>query len=251
MADLVLVPGFWLGAWAWAEVAGRLRAAGHRVFPVTLTGLAERAGEATPEVDVDTHVGDVIRVIEDNALRNVVLVAHSGANVPVTMATDRIPDRLARVVYVEGGPMPDGMAQIDFDPGARDEVERLVRADGDGWRIPVPPFDDPDDPNLAGLSEAQRALLRERGTPQPFGTATQPVRRPADLPEVPVSVVACTFRPDVVRQLADGGHPVFALMAGAPVHHLPTGHWPMLSRPADLADLLSTVADGAPSPAGI
>ncbi|MFI0741458.1 alpha/beta fold hydrolase [Streptomyces sp. NPDC021100] len=82
MAEIVLIPGFRLGAWVWEDVARALRAAGHRVHPVTLTGLAERAAEATPEVDVRTHTDDVIRVIEDGGLRDVVLVGHSGACVP-------------------------------------------------------------------------------------------------------------------------------------------------------------------------
>ena len=74
MATIVLVPGFWLGAWAWEEVARRLRAAGHDVYPVTLTGLAGRAGEATPRVNVDTHIADLTRLIAEHGLRDVVLV---------------------------------------------------------------------------------------------------------------------------------------------------------------------------------
>ena len=89
MATIVLVPGFWLGAWAWEEVARRLRAAGHDVYPVTLTGLAERAAEAGPGVNVDTHVADLAGLVRTAALRDVVLVGHSGANMAVTGAADR------------------------------------------------------------------------------------------------------------------------------------------------------------------
>ena len=99
MATYVLVPGFWLGAWVWDEVADVLRSQGHEVLPVTLTGLAERAAEASPEVDVDTHAQDILDVIGDR--RDVVLVGHSGASLPVTAVADRIPERLARVVYVD------------------------------------------------------------------------------------------------------------------------------------------------------
>jgi pimeloyl-ACP methyl ester carboxylesterase len=247
MATFVLVPGFWLGGWAWDDVTRPLVAAGHEVHAVTLTGLAERADQANPEVDVDTHVADIVNVIEGNALRDVILVAHSGANVPVTGTADRIPERLARVVYVDAGPLPDGMAQIDFnEPEAREELEKQVAAEGDGWRIPVPTFDPAEDPDsLAGLSEERLTVMRERGTPQPFGTATQPLRRPATLPDTPKSLIATTFSLAQVEALVSSGNPIFALMAGPEWtrHELPTGHWPMLSRPAELAALLDEIAD--------
>lgn len=240
MAAIVLVPGFWLGAWAWEEVARRLRSAGHDVYPVTLTGVAERAAEASPQVNVDTHVADLAGLVRTAALRDVVLVGHSGANMAVTGALDRLGPVVARVVYVDSGPMPSGMASIEFrDPQARAQVRELVAARGDGWLIPVPDFDPAADPvNLAGLSPAQLETMRRRGTPQPFGTATQALERADPRPAVPLSVIATTFTPDQARALAASGHPVFAEMAGIDLHHLPTGHWPMFSRPADLADLL-------------
>jgi pimeloyl-ACP methyl ester carboxylesterase len=246
MATFVLVPGFWLGGWAWREVTEDLRAAGHEVHPVTPTGLAERAHLATPAVDLETHIADIVRLIERHDLYDVVLVAHSGGTNPVTGAADRISERVARVVYVDAGPMPDGMAQIDFNPPeARSAVERQVADEGDGWRIPVPDFDPDEDPgNLAGLSQAHLAEMRERGTPQPFRTATQPLRRPQPLPVTPRSLIATTFSLEQVEQLAGGGDPVFALMAGPEWtrYELPTGHWPMFSRPADLAALLDRIA---------
>ncbi|QUH03199.1 alpha/beta hydrolase [Saccharopolyspora erythraea] len=244
MATFVLVPGFWLGAWAWDDVARDLRAAGHDVHPVTLTGLAERASEATPQVDVDTHIDDIISVIRDEDLHEVVLVGHSGGSIPVTGVGDRIPERLARIVYVDSGPLPDGMAQIDFhDTDSRQELQRQVSSEGGGWKIPVPPFDPATDAdNLAGLGEKQLRRMRELGTPQPFGTAGQPLRRPQTTPDTPKSAIMCTFPPEVVRSLADSGNPVFAPMADLDLHHLPTGHWPMFSRPADLAALLSKLA---------
>ncbi|MBC6470456.1 alpha/beta fold hydrolase [Actinomadura alba] len=246
MATFVLVPGFWLGGWAWEDVTRSLVAAGHEVHAVTLTGLADRADEAGPEVNVDTHIADIVRVIEGAALRDVILVAHSGATVPVTGTADRIPERLARVVYVDAGPLPDGMAQIDFNgPEARRELEKRVSSEGDGWRIPVPRFDPAEDPDdLAGLSDEVLAMMRERCTPQPLGAATQPLRRPATPPATPKSLIASTFSLAQVEALVSSGNPVFALMAGPEWtrHELPTGHWPMFSRPGDLAALLDEIA---------
>ncbi|MDL4776663.1 MULTISPECIES: alpha/beta fold hydrolase [Thermomonosporaceae] len=246
MATFVLVPGYWLGGWAWDEVAGVLRAAGHTVHAVTLTGLAERAAEAGPGVDVDTHVGDLTALIEGGDLREVVLVAHSGANMAVTGAADRLAGRVARVVYVDSGPLPSGMAGIDFhDPAERAALEKRVADEGEGWRIPVPPFDPDADPgNLAGLDAERLAQMRERGTPQPFATATQPLLRPDPLPSTPRTLIASTIPLAAVEQMAAAGNPVFSLMAGPEWTHrdLPTGHWPMFSRPRELAALLAEAA---------
>ncbi|QPP05453.1 alpha/beta hydrolase [Streptomyces bathyalis] len=244
MATIVLVPGFWFGAWAWEEVTRDLREAGHDVHPVTLTGLADRAAEATAEVGLATHIADIVHVIEDGDLREVVLVGHSGANMPVTGAADRIPERLARIVYVDSGPMPDGLAGIDFhEPQAREQLRRQVAEEGEGWSIPVPAFDPDADPvNLAELSEAHLTRMRALGTPQPFGTAADPLDRPAVLPSTPRSVIMSTFTPEQVRMVAGTGNPVFELMAGMDMHHLPTGHWPMFSRPRELAAVLGEIA---------
>lgn len=242
----VLVPGYWLGAWAWDEVAAVLRAAGHEVHAVTPSGQAERAGGDVSGIDVDTHIADIARVVEDGGLERVVLVAHSGANMAVTGAADRMPSRIARVVYVDTGPMPSGMAAIDFhEPSERAELERAVAEEGGGRVIPVPPFDPAADPvNLAGLSAARLAELRERATPQPFGTATQPAARPDPLPATPRTLIATTIPLDVVRRLGEDGHPVFAAMTGPgwEYRELATGHWPMLSEPAALAALLAEAA---------
>ncbi|MHB9861353.1 alpha/beta fold hydrolase [Streptomyces sp. YIM S03343] len=243
MAEIVLVPGFWLGAWAWEEVTPELRAAGHDVYPLTLTGLADRAAEATPDVDVYTHIDDIVRLVDDNSLRNVVLVGHSGANLPVTGAADRIPERIARIVYVDTGPLPAGMAVIDFnEPQKQEEWRKQVAEKGDGWRLPVPPFDPAADPdNLAGLTSERLARIVKSATPQPFATATRPLDRPTPPPDTRCSVIASTFTPEQVRMLADSGNPVFEPMAGMDLHHLPTGHWPMFSRPIELASLLDEI----------
>lgn len=212
--------------------------------------VGERAAEASPDVDVDTHAADIVgvveSVVESGALTGVVLVAHSGGNMAATAAADRVPGRIARVVYVDSGPMPDGLAGIDFhDPGSRAALERRVAEDGGGRAIPVPPFDPDADPvDLAGLSAETLAEMRGRGTPQPFGTATQPAARPDPLPDTPRTLVASTIPLAAVRRMADEGVPVFAAMTGPgwTYRELPTGHWPMLSRPADLAAILADLA---------
>jgi hypothetical protein len=94
---------------------------------------------------------------------------------------------------------------------------------------------------LAGLTGEHLRRMRTRGTPQPFGTVTQALTRPDPLPGVPASMIATTFSPEQVRAIADAGNPIFAAMGRLDLHHLPTGHWPMFSRPDGLAALLDQV----------
>src|SRR5918999_5721866 len=133
MSTYVLVPGAWLGGWAWRPVADQLRGHGHDVHPVTLTGLGDRSHLATPRVDLDTYVADVVNLVEFEDLHDVVLVGHSYAGHLVTAVADRIPERIALLVYLDAGPSPDGTAFLDLQPPpARELIERLVAEAGDG-----------------------------------------------------------------------------------------------------------------------
>ncbi|MEH1100716.1 alpha/beta fold hydrolase [Micromonospora sp. CPCC 205561] len=240
MATFVLVPGFWLGGWAWRAVTAELRGRGHEVHPVTLTGVAERAHLAGPEVGLETHTADIVRLIEVEELHDVLLVGHSGGGLPVAQAADRVPERVARVVYVESGPLPDGMSQFDSNPP--EERSRLRAQIGDGHLLPPPAFDPAADPeNLAGLDPATLALLRRRATAHPLRAATDPLRRTGGR-AVPTALVASTIPLEVVEDMIAQGHPFFAGLAGGRLHALPTGHWPMLSEPTALADVLDRIA---------
>ncbi len=97
MATFILVPGMWIGAWAWRDVTRGLRDAGHEVYPLTLTGLADRS-HLTAGVDLETHIADVVRLVEAEDLQDVVLVAHSYAGLPVSAAALRVRDPVAQVI---------------------------------------------------------------------------------------------------------------------------------------------------------
>jgi pimeloyl-ACP methyl ester carboxylesterase len=245
MTTYVLVAGAWLGGWCWQPVAARLRAQGHDVYPVTLTGLGERSHLASREVDLDTYVADVVNLIEFEDLHDVVLVGHSYAGLPVTAVADQIPERISVLAYLDSGPVPDGTAYLDLQPTpARQLIERLVEDAGDGWQIPMPSWEDLEGvmgASLEGLGPDERSRMRARAVAQPAATWTQPVslKNPAR-ERLPKLLIACSFPLAQVRQMIADGHPWFAEMAGPQWSfvELPTGHWPMFSVPDRLADVL-------------
>lgn len=234
MATFVLVPGMWLGGWAWDDVAGRLRAAGHDVRAVTLSGVGDRIGEDGPGADLERHTRDVIDATGE--ADDVILVGHSYGGMPVTMAADRIPERVARVVYVDSGPLADGTRQLDMS----DPEERAAMAIDQP--VPSRPWEPADDPVLlAGLDATALERLRSRATTHPYASVVAPLTRTGGKP-VPTSMIACIMPVEQVQAMVAQGHPMFALLGGADLYGLPTGHWPMLSEPEKLAGLLDGIA---------
>lgn len=236
----VLVPGFWVGAWAWHPVTEALRARGHHVYPVTNTGLAERVHLANPDVDLDTHTEDVTNLLRYEDLHDVILVGHSYGGLVTTQVADRMPERIRRLVYVDTGPLPDGAAQADFvGPDERARQEALVESQGDGWRLPPPPWVEIAS-NVDGIGPETVALLEQRSVPQPWKTATTPVRLTGAWEKIPRLGILSSFTAEQTRAMAASA-PLFRHMAGDgwTFAELPTWHWPMLSRPNELVDILT------------
>ena len=246
---IVLVPGACLGGWAWRDVARDLRRGGHEVFPVTLTGLGDREHLARPEVDLDTHIADVVGVLDAEDLRDAVLVGHSYAGIVVTGVADRRPERLGAVVWLDSSPLPDGMSIADVR--SPEQAERQDRDVGDGWLWPVPDLE-----TLAsglfgsaeGLTDEDLRRIAERGSAQPYATFTSPLRLTREGPPAyRRALVVCTaggLDAATVRELAAQGDPRAAAFAdpGWELYDMPGGHWPMFSAPADLAELLHRIA---------
>ena len=245
MTTYVLVGGAWLGGWAWQPVTRQLRERGHDVHPVTLTGLGDRSHLATPETDLDTYLDDVVNLVEFEDVHDIVLVGHSYAGHVVTGVADRIPERIAQLVYLDAGPSPDGAAFIDLQsPPARELIERLVDQGGDGWRIPMPAWEDLEGvmgASLEGLGPDERARMRARAVAQPVRTWTQPLTlgNPAR-DQLPKALITCSIPVAQVKEMIAAGHPWFAELAGPQwsLLELPTGHWPLFSVPEPLATLL-------------
>jgi pimeloyl-ACP methyl ester carboxylesterase len=243
MTTYVLAGGAWLGGWCWKPVARRLRDNGHDAYAVTLTGLGERAHLATPQVDLETHITDVVNLIEYEGLRDVVLVGHSYAGLVVTGAADRISERISELVYLDTAPLPDGTTLIEtFPPEVREHIEGQVEELGEGWRWPMPPQEElANFGSLEGVDDDHLRLLYSRATPQPFGTYKGRLRLGNPAREgLPKLGIVSSFSLTQVQEMIAGGHPLFRELSGPEWRfvELPTGHWPMFSRPEDLAALL-------------
>ncbi len=233
--SIVLVPGHWLGAWAWDAVAADLRGRGHRVTAVTLPGLeSDNPHRASTTL---AQQADAIRSAVDAAASDgspVVLVAHSGAGTPCSVVLDRDPAVVARVVYVDSGPAADGAA---FDPSLPEEIED----------VELPPFDQlSENASLDGLSEDDLERFRQRAVPEPGSIMREAVRLGNDSRrDVPATIIACSFPSEVMMHMAHDGHPMMAevtTLRNLKLIDLRTGHWPMWSRPNDLAAAIATAA---------
>ncbi|MFB7906859.1 alpha/beta fold hydrolase [Kitasatospora sp. NPDC056076] len=230
MLNFVLVAGARLGAWAWADVTPALRAAGHAVHPLTLSGLAEKRDVPAGQ---RTHVEDVVAEVERHDLRRVVLVGHSYAGVPVGQAAQRIGDRLARLVLVDAAVPVDGRSFADGWPDGGTSLRAALAANGGSW-----PCARPEHFAGHGLTAEQTARIVAGATPHPGATLTEPATLTGPLTTLPTTYVKCLLageEPD--EDVAD-------LLTAEPwqLAELATGHWPMFSRPADLAHLLLTAA---------
>jgi pimeloyl-ACP methyl ester carboxylesterase len=229
MTDFVLVAGTWLGAWAWDEVAAELRGAGHDVHALTLSGLAEKRG--TQPAGQQTHVRDIVEEVERLDLRDVALVGHSYAGIPVGQAAERIGDRLRRVVFVDANVPEDGESFLSGWPSGH---VRQAIADHDGYWPPL----GPQDYAGQGLTDEQIARIVGGSTPHPGATLTEPAVLTRTLGDLPATYVKC---------LLDGDEPMPAVAAALKsdsweLVELDTGHWPMFSRPRALARVLHTAA---------
>lgn len=239
MATFVLIHGSMHGGWCWQRVIPRLRAARHEAYAPTLTGLGERVHLAHPDFDLETHIQDVLGVLEYEDLHDVVLVGHSYGAAVITGVADRLPERVAHLVYVDGVMVADGQAILDFVPAeGRSTRQALVVAEGDGWLLP-PPAD------LAsfGISAEEDAVwVRAKLVPRPFKTFTQPLRLASAAGfGGPKTFIACIDAP------AAGWRDAMIVRArterGWQYRELATGHDAMISAPDQLSSLLLELPD--------
>ena len=229
--QIVLVPGFWLGAWAWDDVAPLLRERGYDVAAVTLPGL-EPHDASRAEVTLEDHADAIADALDREAERRV-LVVHSGAALPGTVVLDRHPELVDHVVFVDTAPARDGQA---MDPELVSDEFPLSSA----WESEMA------EGSMRGLTDTQIATFRDRAVPQPGRTVSGSVRLsdPRRL-AVPGTVVCTAYSSEDYQSYAAQGVPFLAALqdhTALSYVDLPTGHWPMWSRPAELADVIATAA---------
>jgi len=228
--DIILIPGFWLDASSWDDVVPALDQAGHRTRALTLPGMESKDADRSA-ITLRDHIDAVVEVIDslDPADGKVVLVGHSGGGAVAHGAVDARPDRVARVVYVDSGPLGDGGVIND----------ELPSQDGE---IPLPDWAIFDDEDLVDLDDELRAAFRERAIPTPVHVASDPQRLSDERRyDVPVTVIACEIPSEMIRKWMEQGHPYvreLAKIRDVGYLDLPTGHWPQFTRPEDLGQAI-------------
>jgi len=241
MSTFVLVPGAWHGSWCWKRVRTALQALGHEVFTPALTGVGERAHLLSREINLDTHIDDVVNLIRWEELSNVVLCGHSYGGCVISGAADRVPECIGALVYLDAFVLQNGQSLHDALPEAQRELQlELAHNVGDGWKVPPIPAE------VFNVNAADRAWVDRQCTMQPLATFQQPLTLNASLavPHDATFILATGF--------ADSPFPPFyeqARTKGWRTMTVACGHDVMLDEPQELTNILAAIA--APRPAAI
>ena len=237
MSTYLLVHGAWHSGQCWERVVPLLASAGHRVFAPSLTGYGDTAHLLGPEVGLDTHVDDIVDLIIEEDLTEVVLVGHSYAGLVISSAANRVPDRIARLVYLDAMVPEDGESAADVLPLTQVLIDLAVRSDS-GWRVPPLP-EMPPPSGLFGVTDpADVAWLRTMlsgsagALPPATGPTGQPGREhdPADAHPLRGGRAGRLRRRPVPATQPNG--------TPAQVWELATGHDCMVTMPVELTELL-------------
>lgn len=228
LSPIVLVAGHWLGATAWQTVQENLTASGYAAVAVTLPGL-----DPTDPHRLDRTLDDQVTALRAAVLHAeapVVIVAHSGANAPVSMLLDQHPEHIHHVVWVDSGPAAPDTAF------AADLPETVTE-------LPLPAFEElGTQASLDGLTSDQLQQFRDLAVSQP----TRPLRATVTLAnparyDLPTTLICCSLPSTTIQELIASGHRLFE-ETGKLTHsqyiNLTTGHWPMWSAPDELAQVI-------------
>ncbi|MBE0587776.1 MAG: alpha/beta hydrolase [Hydrogenophaga sp.] len=233
----VLVHGAWHGAWCWKRVLPLLRAAGAEAHAVTLTGVGERAHLMGPNIDLNTHIQDVIGLIEAEELQRVVLVGHSYGGIVITGVADRLqrerPGLLVHLVYLDAvTPHPGESWSSQHTPETRQaRIDAAVPSAG----VSFPP----PDASVFGLTGEDRDWVNRRQKPQPLAVYLHVLDfDPSQVATLPRTFIDCTS--PALPTIAEFRRRV-RTEPGWQVFEMATGHDPMVSEPAALATLLLRV----------
>ncbi|MGC5395981.1 alpha/beta hydrolase [Streptomyces sp. DT20] len=255
MTAFILVPGMFTDTHVWRETAARLTAEGDEAHAVALTGTGGPRPAAADTIDLETHIADVLAVIDSVGAepgRQIVLVGHDYGIHPVLGAADRRAESVGRIVYLDSGLPQDGVPALAAvpDPALREELAERAGTDGAHGELPAPARDGWQRwGSTEGVTDAALDRLTASATPQPLRTLLQPLRLTGAAASLPVTGVLCNAGGssiEMVQRGVDFGEPTLQVFTGPQVtfFELPTGHWPMLSLPAELAEVLRRAAEG-------
>jgi len=238
MATFVLVHGAWHGSWCWKRVRKALYAQGHDVFTPTLTGVGERSHLLARNVNLDTHIDDVVNLIRREELSDVVLCGHSYGGAVISGAASRVADRIRALVYLDAFVLEDGESLHDaLPPDQRNMQLELTQKHGDGWKVPPIPGE------VFNVNAGDLAWVNRQCTVQPLATFQQPLKLEGK------GVVK-----NAAFILASGwsGSPFPAFYERAKIKGwqtltIPCGHDVMLDRPDELTKALLDIAAAQPA----
>ena len=230
MATFLVAHGAWSAGWSWKKMHPLLHAAGHQLITPTYTGLGERGHLASPEVDLETHIQDVLGVIRFEDLDGFVLIGHSYGGMVATGVADRASEHINRLIYLDAFVPRDGQCLFDLVPAAhREEMLERARSTGDGWLLSPNPM--PPDTSEEDLRWATPLRL-----PQPIATVQQPIRLRHKSAPVPRTYIYCTHS-EVFKPFADQARDSSEWR----YYEMDTSHNPHITAPEALADLLDKV----------
>ena len=222
--EVILIPGLWLDGSSWDAVVPVLEQAGHRTHALTLPGMESKDADRS-EITLRDHVDAVVEAIDRLDPAEVVLVGHSAGGAIAHAAVDARPERVARVVYVDSGPLGEGGVINDEFPAEDGEV-------------PLPDWSVFDEEDLVDLDDELREAFRERAIPSPVRVTRDPQQLFDERRyDVPVTVIACEFSSAMLREWIEQGHPYvqeLAKIRSVDFIDLSTGHWPQFTRPEEL-----------------
>ena len=224
--------GAWSAGWAWKKMHPLMQAAGHRLVTPTYTGLGERAHLASPSVDLETHIQDVLNVIKYEDLRDIVLIGHSYGGMVATGVADRARDRVTQLIYIDAFVPKDGQALADLVPPAQAQKMKDAAKAGDGWRVPQNPT--PED-----TAPEDVAWITERRRPQSLKCFESPLK----LRHGPITVPRSYIQ--AMRHATHGPFSQFAAAAKADMgwksYEIDASHSPNITAPKALVELLNKV----------
>lgn len=231
MTTFVLVPGAWLGGWAWKKVVPLLERKGHEAHAVTLTGLGERVHLASKDVGIETAIQDVLNVIKYNDLDDFVLVGHSFAGKVVAAVADRVHEKVRTLLYLDAfRPQKVRTPQGGFDPN---EFGNLKPGE---WTIPL--TEEILDSIGKDVQGSDRKWMLSMATPWPMKHSSEPVTLSKNFDTVKSAYLFCT----------GGGDPVDEILKGkwgkleGPHKVMESGHWPMITKPDELVKDMTSFA---------